>query len=126
MKIGFGGLRIDKHFTTSILTLEGGYATLEGPVFQTGIGRVQVTDVERPWARLNFNLPHWNFSGYYDARVAENQSDPPAIGPTVPTGPGSSSSSCTIGRETHIRTSSGARPGPAWSTKNDACGPAAA
>ncbi|MGZ8866853.1 MAG: TonB-dependent receptor [Thermoanaerobaculia bacterium] len=73
VKIGFGGLRLDKHFTSSFLTLEGGYATLEGPVFQTGIGRVQVTDVERPWARVNFNLPHWNFSGYYDARVAENQ-----------------------------------------------------
>ncbi len=73
VKIGFGGLRLDKHFTSSVLTLEGGYAALEGPVFQTGIGRVQVTDVERPWARINYNLPHWNLSGYYDARVAENQ-----------------------------------------------------
>jgi len=74
VNVKFGGLRLDKHFAnTSVLTLEGGYATLEGPVFQTGIGRVQVTDVERPWARVNYNLPHWNFTTYYDARVAENQ-----------------------------------------------------
>ena len=74
VNIRFGGLRLDKHFAnTGILTLEGGYSTIEGPVFQTGIGRVQVTDVERPWFRANYNLPHWNLSGYYDARKAENQ-----------------------------------------------------
>jgi iron complex outermembrane receptor protein len=73
-KIGFGGLRLDKYLTNSaVLTLEGGTANLEGPVFQTGIGRVQVTDVKRPWYRLNFNLPHWNFLGYYDERNAKNQ-----------------------------------------------------
>jgi outer membrane receptor for ferrienterochelin and colicins len=72
--IRFGGLRLDKHFAnTSILTLEGGYATIEGPTFQTGIGRVQVTDVERPWTRANYNTRHWNVSGYYDARKAERQ-----------------------------------------------------
>lgn len=72
--IRFGGLRVDKHFAnTSVLTLEGGYSTIEGPTFQTGIGRVQVTDVKRPWARLNFNTNHWNFGAYRDARKAERQ-----------------------------------------------------
>ncbi|HYC62784.1 MAG TPA: TonB-dependent receptor [Thermoanaerobaculia bacterium] len=72
--IRFGGLRLDKHFAnTSVLTLEGGYASVEGPTFQTGIGRVQVTDVERPWGRVNFNTTHWNIGGYYDARIAERQ-----------------------------------------------------
>lgn len=72
--VKFGGLRLDHHFpNTSVLTMEGGYSTLEGPVFQTGIGRVQVTDVERPWARVNYNMRHWNFNTYYDARKAENQ-----------------------------------------------------
>ncbi len=72
--IMFGGLRLDHHFAnTNVLTVEGGYSTLEGPVFQTGIGRVQVTDVERPWARVNYNMPRWNFNAYYDARKAENQ-----------------------------------------------------
>lgn len=74
VNVKFGGLRFDKHFAnTNVLTLEGGYATLEGPVFQTGIGRVQVTDVERPWGRVNFNTAHFNVGAYYDAREAENQ-----------------------------------------------------
>jgi len=73
-EIRFGGLRLDKHFlNTSVFTVEGGYSTIEGPTFQTGIGRVQVTDVERPWGRVNFNTQHWNVGGYYDARIAERQ-----------------------------------------------------
>jgi outer membrane receptor for ferrienterochelin and colicins len=71
--IGFGGLRLDKYFGESLLTVEGGTATLEGPTFQTGIGRVQVTDVKRPWTRLNFNTNHFNFLAYYDQRKAEDQ-----------------------------------------------------
>ena len=74
VNVRFGGLRFDKHFAnTNVLTGEGGFSTIEGPVFQTGIGRVQVTDVERPWFRLNYNMPHWNIGGYWDARKAENQ-----------------------------------------------------
>ena len=73
-KVGFGGLRLDKYFSEStLLTLEGGTATLEGPTFVTGIGRVQVTDVNRPWTRLNLNTNNWNFLAYYDKRVAEDQ-----------------------------------------------------
>jgi outer membrane receptor for ferrienterochelin and colicins len=73
VKISFGGARLDKTWVSNTLTLEGGYAQLEGPVFQTGIGRVQVTDVEHPWARVNWNAPHWNALAYYDARKAKNQ-----------------------------------------------------
>jgi iron complex outermembrane receptor protein len=74
VEVKFTGLRFDKHLLNgTVLTLEGGYAELEGPLFQTGIGRVQVTDVERPWARINYNMPHFNFLTYYDARKAVNQ-----------------------------------------------------
>lgn len=73
-KIGFGGLRFDKHFAGgSVLTLEGGTASLEGPTFITGIGRVQTTDVQRPWTRLNYNAANWNFLAYYDQRNADEQ-----------------------------------------------------
>lgn len=72
-EIGFGGLRLDKYFGSSVLTIEAGTAGLEGPTFQTGIGRVQVTDVKRPWARANFNTLHFNFLAYYDQRKAEDQ-----------------------------------------------------
>jgi len=72
--IKFGGLRFDKHFAnTNVFTIEGGYATIEGPVFQTGIGRVQVTDSKRPWGRVNYNMPHWNLGAYYDKRRAKDQ-----------------------------------------------------
>ncbi|HVT44847.1 MAG TPA: TonB-dependent receptor [Thermoanaerobaculia bacterium] len=74
VEISYGGLRLDKHFENGLLlTLDGGYADVEGPTFQTGIGRVQVTDSTRPWARFNLNTQHWNFSTYYDARDANNQ-----------------------------------------------------
>jgi len=73
-KVSYGGLRFDKYFTDNrVLTLEGGTANLEGPTFVTGIGRVQVGDVQRPWTRANFNTLHWNVLGYYDTRKAEDQ-----------------------------------------------------
>lgn len=73
VETSFGGVRLDKYFGESVLTVEGGTANLEGPTFQTGIGRVQVTDVERPWTRVNFNTLHWNVLGYWDARKADRQ-----------------------------------------------------
>ncbi len=70
----FGGVRLDKHFEGgNLFTIEGGIGTVEGPIFVTGIGRVQVTDATRPWARVNFNALHWNVLGYYDARDANDQ-----------------------------------------------------
>jgi outer membrane receptor for ferrienterochelin and colicins len=75
VQTAFGGIRFDKHFEASgnVLTAEGGYAELEGPTFVTGIGRVQVVDVAHPWARLNYNMRHFNGLAYYDARQADQQ-----------------------------------------------------
>jgi len=72
-QIGFGGLRFDKYWSAISLTAEGGYATIDGPVFQTGLGRAQVTDVARPWARVNLNHSHWNALAYYDGRDSKDQ-----------------------------------------------------
>ena len=73
-EISYGGLRFDHYFANdAALTFEGGTASLQGPTFVTGIGRVQVTDVDRPWARINFNSLHWNLLGYYDKRKAKDQ-----------------------------------------------------
>lgn len=71
--IAFGGLRLDKYWSEIALTVEGGYATIDGPVFQTGLGRAQVTDVSRPWARVNLNHTHWNAMAYYDGRDSDDQ-----------------------------------------------------
>ncbi len=81
-EIYFGGLRFDKYLRSgSFFTVEGGMASVKGPVFQTGLGRVQLggsvdgngTSVKRPWARFNFTAPRWNFLFYYTGRDAPNQ-----------------------------------------------------
>lgn len=72
-EIMFTGLRLDHDFSGNLLTLEGGYASIEGPTFQTGIGRVQTTDVARPWARGNFSTDNLNALVYWDGRKADNQ-----------------------------------------------------
>jgi iron complex outermembrane receptor protein len=74
-KLTFGGARLDQYFGGggAVLTLEGGTASIEGPVAQTGIGRVQLLDVERPWWRANFNTEHWNFLAYWNSRDAQDQ-----------------------------------------------------
>ncbi|MDX1630823.1 MAG: TonB-dependent receptor [Thermoanaerobaculia bacterium] len=74
-ELGVGTLRLDKYLFQDrhVLTVEGGYSTIEGPVLQTGIGRVQVLDSERPWARFNYNTPHFNLLSYYNKRDAPEQ-----------------------------------------------------
>jgi iron complex outermembrane receptor protein len=72
--IYFGGVRVDKYLQNGMaLTFEGGYADVAGPVFQTGIGRVQLVDVKRPWARFNLNAERYNFLAYYSGRDAPEQ-----------------------------------------------------
>ncbi len=72
--IFFGGVRFDKYLQNGMaLTFEGGYSDVAGPVFQTGIGRVQIVDVKRPWARFNWNAERFNFLAYYSGRDAPEQ-----------------------------------------------------
>lgn len=73
--IKFASARVDRYVAgdENLLTFEGGWADVSGPVFQTGIGRVQLVDVERRWARGNFSTPHWNFLGTTNAREAPRQ-----------------------------------------------------
>jgi len=73
-EIAFASARLDRHYgDSSLLTLEGGWAEVSGPVFQTGIGRVQLVDVERNWARVNFSTPHWTLLGSANTRDAPEQ-----------------------------------------------------
>lgn len=70
----FGAVRFDAYVgSSSVMTLEAGTAKLEGPTFVTGIGRVQVSDAKRPWARFNFNTPHFNVLANYSKRDANDQ-----------------------------------------------------
>jgi iron complex outermembrane receptor protein len=67
------GLRYDHYFGENFLTFEGGTAHGAGPVIQTGIGRVQILEQDRPWGRVNFSSQHWNVLGYYNKRDAPRQ-----------------------------------------------------
>jgi len=61
----YGSLRLDYEFDNfSFVTAEGGYTNVENETIVTGIGRVQIQNAGRPWARLNyngygFNLMYW-------------------------------------------------------------------
>ncbi len=67
-------VRVDKYLGDhSVMTIEAGTSKLEGPVIAAGIGRTQMTDVERPWVRWNFSSRHWNALAYLTARDAADQ-----------------------------------------------------
>ncbi len=73
-EIYFGGLRLDKHFSAGdVLTVESGWSKIQGPVLQTGIGRVQVLEAERPWLRGSLTTQHFNLLAYYNRRDAPRQ-----------------------------------------------------
>jgi len=67
--IRFGALRLDKYFDNgSLFTIETGASVIKGPVFQTGIGRVQNLRSTRPFYRLNWSNDRWNVLGHYTSR----------------------------------------------------------
>lgn len=72
-EIQFVSLRADRYFGESFLTTEAGTTDLQGPAFQTGIGRVQLTDVVREWGRVNYSAAHWSLLGTYNHRDADDQ-----------------------------------------------------
>ena len=72
-ELWLAGVRFDHYFDNSFFTVEGGTSHIEGPVIQTGIGRVQVTESDRPWARVNFSHPRFNVLAYTNQRDAPTQ-----------------------------------------------------
>ena len=74
IEVSYASARLDKYFGASkVLTLDVGQSQAEGITAVTGIGRVQINESTRPYARVNFNTPHWNVLGYYNDRDANNQ-----------------------------------------------------
>ncbi|HEX6850275.1 MAG TPA: TonB-dependent receptor, partial [Candidatus Polarisedimenticolaceae bacterium] len=71
-EIRFGAVRVDRYVSDEVLlTAEIGLSTIKGPVFQTGIGRVQNLESERPFYRFNFSSPHWNVLAHYTSREGD-------------------------------------------------------
>lgn len=74
VEIWFAGARLDyDRGTGHVFTAEGGTLEAEGPVVQTGIGRVQVQEVDRPWGRLAYTGPNWHVFGSITQREAPRQ-----------------------------------------------------
>jgi outer membrane receptor protein involved in Fe transport len=66
VRLSFGSIRIDKYTTPErLLTFELGTSHQEGPVKVSPVGRVQATDVDSPWFRVNLASPRWNVLAYY-------------------------------------------------------------
>lgn len=72
-EIATAGVRLDKYFGNHALTFETGWNRTEGPVVQTGIGRVQVLEAERPYFRFNLNAPRYNVLGFYNLQDTPRQ-----------------------------------------------------
>lgn len=73
-EVSFYTLRFDKHFKNGhVLTAEGSQASVEGPTLQTGIGRVQLKELDKPYYRVNYNAPRWNLSFSETRRDAPRQ-----------------------------------------------------
>ena len=71
-EIRYGLLRLDKYLTdASLITFEAGISDIEGPVFQTGIGRVQGLDSRRPFYRFAYSDKRWNVLAHYAARKGD-------------------------------------------------------
>ena len=66
VRLSFGSVRVDKYTTPErLLTFELGTSHEEGPVKASPVGRIQATDVDSPWFRVNLAAPRWNVLTYY-------------------------------------------------------------
>ena len=67
--IRYGSVRFDKYMPgDQMLTIEAGVSVIKGPVFQTGIGRVQNLSSTRPFYRIAWSNPHWNVLAHHSRR----------------------------------------------------------
>ncbi len=65
----YGSARFDFYADDgSMFTAEGGAARVENGVFVTGIGRVQVPEAVKPWARLAWGNDNVNVMAWYSGR----------------------------------------------------------
>lgn len=66
----YASARVDYDYADgSVATIEGGMAQVKNEVIVTGIGRVQVQNARRPWARVAYTGHGFSFIGWTSARV---------------------------------------------------------
>jgi len=69
LKNVYGSARIDYYVDNgSVITAEAGSAQVENEVAVTGIGRVQISQTVRPYARLNYASKRFDVMAYWNGR----------------------------------------------------------
>ena len=67
----YGSARLDYYLDNgSVLSVDGGAAKVENEIFVTGIGRVQVDEAIKPYARAALAADRYNFFGYWNSRTS--------------------------------------------------------
>jgi iron complex outermembrane receptor protein len=67
----YGSGRLDYYLDNgSVFTVDGGAARVENEIFVTGIGRVQVDEAIKPYARAAFAAERFNIFGYWNSRTS--------------------------------------------------------
>jgi outer membrane receptor protein involved in Fe transport len=67
----YGSARLDYYLDNgSVLSVDGGAARVENEIFVTGIGRVQVDEAIKPYARAALAADRYNVFGYWNSRTS--------------------------------------------------------
>jgi outer membrane receptor for ferrienterochelin and colicins len=67
----YGSGRVDYYLNNgSVLSADGGAARVQNEVFVTGIGRVQVVEAIKPYARLALAADRYNIFGFWNSRTS--------------------------------------------------------
>jgi outer membrane receptor protein involved in Fe transport len=67
----YGSARLDYYLDNgSVLSVDGGAARVENEIFVTGIGRVQVDEAIKPYARAALAADRYNIFGYWNSRTS--------------------------------------------------------
>ncbi|HEY7614830.1 MAG TPA: TonB-dependent receptor, partial [Gemmatimonadales bacterium] len=67
----YGSGRLDYYLDNgSVLSVDGGAAKVENEIFVTGIGRVQVDEAIKPYARAALAADRYNIFGYWNSRTS--------------------------------------------------------
>lgn len=72
VKVMSGSARLDYAASGRHFTAEGGTARVENVLQVTSLGRSLTSEVQRPWARLNFSAAGWNVMTAYTGRDAHD------------------------------------------------------
>jgi iron complex outermembrane receptor protein len=67
----YGSARVDYYLDNgSVFSVDGGAAKVENEIFVTGIGRVQVDEAVKPYARAALAAERYNVFGYWNSRTS--------------------------------------------------------